>query len=392
MTIFWLALKNLNRNRFWTVITIGITAIALSSIFLSFVLIGGLGRSLELGRERLGTDLVVFPTGKADAFTSMTQTGKPELFYMNKGMVDKVRQVPGVAKASPELYLQTLAKSCCSLGLPFRLIGFDARTDFAVTPWLKKLRLDKLADDEVLIGVDVPGAKGLTLKILNKDFKVAGVLERTGLGIDKSIYLPLAVARELGVKSLDLKLQADEISSILVKVDAGYNIADVRAEIMRRFPATGVMENSQLLRSVKVIFDKLAFITVFIFAVTLVLSLISILAIFYAQSEERGVEIGILRSLGARKIDIFSLILLESVSAALAGGALGVVVSGFLVYDFNVLISRSLPFPFVLSAAGLLGGGLLCLLLSLALGFLGALYPAWRSANLDPFEAIRHGA
>jgi putative ABC transport system permease protein len=392
MTIFWLALKNLNRNRFWTIITVGITAIALSSIFLSFVLIGGLGRSLEIGRERLGTDLVVFPTGKADAFTCMTQTGKPELFYMNKGTVDKVRNIPGVAKASPELYLQTLSKGCCSLGVPFRLIGFDARTDFAVTPWLKKLRLDKLADNEVIVGADVPAAKGETIKILTRDFKVAGILERTGMGIDKTIYMPLAVAREIGVKSLELKLKADEISSILVKVDAGYNIAEVRNEIMRRLPSTGVMENSQVLRSVKVIFDKMSLISFFIFAVTLTLSLISILAVFYAQSEERGVEIGILRSLGARKASIFSLIILESVCAALAGGALGVVVSGFLVYDFNVLISRSLPFPFVLSAEGMLGIGLGCILLSLLLGLLGALYPAWRSANLDPFEAIRHGA
>lgn len=244
----------------------------------------------------------------------------------------------------------------------------------------------------MIVGVDVPAAKGETIKILTKAFKVAGVLERTGLGIDKAIYMPLAVARELGVKSLDLKLKADEISAILIKVDAGYNISEVKDEIMRRLPSTGVMENSQLLRSVKVIFDKMSLMTSFIFSVTLILSLISILAIFYAQSQERGVEIGILRSLGARKMNIFSLILLESIIAALAGGALGVIVSGFLVYDFNVLISRSLPFPFVLSAQGMLGIGLLCLILSLSLGFLGALYPAWRSSNLDPFEAIRHGA
>jgi putative ABC transport system permease protein len=168
--------------------------------------------------------------------------------------------------------------------------------------------------------------------------------------------------------------------------------SDLKDEIGRRLPGTGIMEGNQVLRSVKVVFDKMSILTSFIFTVTLLLSLISILAIFYAQSQERGVEIGIFRSLGARKRDIFYLILLESVTAALAGGALGVFVSGFLVYDFNVLISRSLPFPFVLSAQGLLGIGSLCLLLSLALGLLGALFPAWRSANLDPFDAIRHGA
>jgi putative ABC transport system permease protein len=392
MNIFWLALKNLSRNRFWTIVTIGITAIALSAIFLSFILIDGIGHSLEIGRERMGTDLVVFPTGKAEAFASMTQTGKPELFYMKRDLVDKVRKIPGVAKASPELYLQTLSKGCCSLGLAFRLIGFDPQTDFVITPWLMKLRLDRLADNEVIVGVDVPAAKGEALKILNKEFKVAGILDRTGMGIDKAIYMPLAVAREMGVKSLDLKLKEDEISSILIKVDAGFNISEVRNEILRRLPATGVMENSQVLRSVKIIFDKMSFMTYFIFFVTLTLSLISILAIFFAQSQERGIEIGILRSLGAKKRNIFALILLESIISTFIGGMLGIIVSGFLVYDFNILISRSLPFPFVLSAQGMLGIGLLCLCLSLLLGLLGALYPAWRSSNLDPFEAIRHGA
>ncbi len=392
MTIIWLALKNLNRNRFWTVLTVAITAIALSSIFLSYILVGGLGRSLEIGRERLGTDLVVFPTGKAEAFTSMTRTGKPELFYMNRGTVEQVRAVPGVAKASPELYLQTLSKGCCSLGIPFQLIGFDPRTDFVVTPWFKKLRLDRLADNEIIIGADIPSMKGATIKVLSKEFRVAGVLERTGLGIDKSIYMTLPVARELGVKSLELKLKPDEISTVLVKLEPDADAAAVRAELLSRLPGVGVMENSQVLRSVKVIFDKMSFIGLFVFAVTLALSLASILAIFYAQSQERGVEIGILRSLGARRADIFVLVLLEAVLAALAGGALGVFVAGFLVYDFNILISRSLPFPFVLSAAGMLGGGLLCLALSVALGLAGALYPAWRSAALDPFEAIRRGA
>jgi putative ABC transport system permease protein len=187
-------------------------------------------------------------------------------------------------------------------------------------------------------------------------------------------------------------LKADEISAILIKIEPDADLAAVRDQLSRQLPGLGIMESSQVLRSVKVIFDKMSLLTSFIFTVTLILSLISILAIFYAQSQERGVEIGILRSLGARKKDIFSLILLEAVTAALAGGALGVLVSGFLVYDFNVLISRNLPFPFVLSAGGLLEIGGLCLLIAFVLGLLGALYPAWRSANLDPFEAIRHGA
>ncbi len=392
MNIFWLAQKNLARNRFWTVTTIIISAVAMAAVFASLTIISGIGDSLQVGRERLGADLVVFPSGEEKALVGALQSGNPALFYMKSAMAEKVRSIDGVSKASPELYIMSLSRSCCSTNTPYRIVGFDPANDFSVSPWLEKHNIGRLSDNAVIIGADVPSAKEENIKLLSKDFKVAGALERTGMGIDKTIYMNIDVARKLGVHSLYLKLKPDEISSILVKVDPAFDLQGVANDIKNRVPGTAVMGSSQLNRSIKVIFDKMAFLVGMIFLVVIVLVCASIAGIYYAMSKSRGTEIGILRSLGARKNDIVSLIVLESVFSTLIGGMIGIAIAAFLVADFNILLSKSLPFPFVLSFSAVLKNSLLCLILSVALGFIGAIYPAWKTSKIDPFEAIRKGA
>ena len=391
MNIFWLAYKNLKRNRFWTVTSTIIAAVSIASIFASFTIVNGINYSLETGRERLGADLVVFPSGEENAMISAFQTGAPALFYMKRDLVEKIRKIEGVDKASPELFLMTLSKSCCSLGTPFRIIGFDASTDFVITPWLQKHRINSLAENEIIIGAEIPSMNGEKMKLLGKEFKVAGVLERTGIGTDKTIYMPLDTARQLALHSLMIKYRPDEISSVLVKVSSGTDISLCAQTIKKTVPQVAVMGSSQFNRSIKVIFDRMVMMALLVFVVVIILSAVSITGVFYAMSKTRSSEIGILRSLGATKKDIFDLIILESVFSTVIGGIAGVIISAFLIYDFNIILAKSLPFPFALSFTGTLEAGLLCVLISAALGLLGALFPAIKSSKIDPLEAIRQG-
>ena len=391
MNLLWLSVKNLKRNRYWTVITVLISAIAIGSIFTSFIILNGINFSLEIGRERLGADLVVFPSGEQASMINALQSGAPALFYMKKEMADKVRNVDGIEKASPELYLMTLSRSCCSLGLPFRVVGFDPGNDFSITPWMIKHRINSLASNEVVIGSDVPSTKGEHAKILTKDFVVAGVLERTGIGFDKTIYMMLDSARGLG-KNLNITYRENEISSILVKIKDGYDPAQVASQIKKTLPGVEVMGSSQLNRSIKTIFDRMLVMVGLIFTVILVLGCVSISGVFYAMTRTRQAEIGILRSIGAKRKDIFTLIVLESVISSCVGGAIGIVIAIFLIADFNILLAKSLPFPFVLNPGGIISVGSFCIILSALIGLIGSIYPGRKSSMIDPFEAIRKGA
>ena len=91
-------------------------------------------------------------------------------------------------------------------------------------------------------------------------------------------------------------------------------------------------------------------------------------------------EIGIRKALGARKADILKQFLLEAVTLATMGGAMGI----FLAWVIGKLVTAAI-FPTYLSLAAILGA----LAVSGSAGAVSGLFPAWKAARLDPIEALR---
>jgi putative ABC transport system permease protein len=117
-------------------------------------------------------------------------------------------------------------------------------------------------------------------------------------------------------------------------------------------------------------------------AISLLVGGIGIMNIMLASVTERTREIGIRRALGARRLDIISQFLVETVLLSGAGGVLG------------VLLGVTIPF-IVSHAAGMktiitLWSPLLAFSISGLIGIVFGLYPAFRAANMDPVEALRH--
>jgi putative ABC transport system permease protein len=117
-------------------------------------------------------------------------------------------------------------------------------------------------------------------------------------------------------------------------------------------------------------------------AISLLVGGIGIMNIMLASVTERTREIGIRRALGARRYDIISQFLVETVLLSGAGGLLG------------VMLGVAIPFV-VTYAAGMktivtLWAPLLAFTISALIGVIFGLYPAFRAANMDPVEALRH--
>jgi putative ABC transport system permease protein len=125
--------------------------------------------------------------------------------------------------------------------------------------------------------------------------------------------------------------------------------------------------------------------TIFLVAVTvpgiaMVVGAIVIMNIMLVSVTERTKEIGIRKSLGARKIDILKQFLVEAVTLALIGGSVGI----FLAWIIGQVVT-TLIFPTYLSIAAIA----LALTVSGTAGVLSGLFPAWKAARLDPIEALR---
>jgi putative ABC transport system permease protein len=116
-------------------------------------------------------------------------------------------------------------------------------------------------------------------------------------------------------------------------------------------------------------------------SVFLVVGGVVIMNIMLAVVTERTHEIGIRKSVGARRRDILNQFLVESSMLAASGGVIGVTLS----YVVAVLVRNFTPVPMAVPISAVIVG----VLLSATVGLFFGIYPATRAARLDPIEALR---
>jgi putative ABC transport system permease protein len=114
---------------------------------------------------------------------------------------------------------------------------------------------------------------------------------------------------------------------------------------------------------------------------SLIVGLFGIANIMFVTVKERTSQIGLKKAVGARRSYIMTEFLLESSLLCIIGGLVGLL----LVFGITLLLSAVLPFKVFLSA-GIIA---LALGISIGVGLLAGIIPAWNAARLDPVVAIR---
>jgi putative ABC transport system permease protein len=115
-------------------------------------------------------------------------------------------------------------------------------------------------------------------------------------------------------------------------------------------------------------------------AIALVVGGIVIMNIMLVSVTERTKEIGIRKSLGARRSDILKQFMVEAVTLSAIGGATGVMLAWVIGRVLTAVF-----FPTYLSVMAII----VALFVSGGIGILSGIFPAWKAARLDPIEALR---
>jgi putative ABC transport system permease protein len=166
-------------------------------------------------------------------------------------------------------------------------------------------------------------------------------------------------------------------------------LVDEATELMRRrrqVPADKpnsfeISTPSGMLESFNKMLAMVAMIVIPIVSVALLVGGIGVMNIMLVSVTERTKEIGVRRAIGARRADIILQFLLEASMLTGIGGVIGVII-GFLISFLLSLLKMPSQVPMIWVLVGFS--------VSVAIGLIAGLYPAFKASRLDPIEALRY--
>lgn len=169
--------------------------------------------------------------------------------------------------------------------------------------------------------------------------------------------------------SVDLENYIERVRTSLLNTRRGYEDfeIDTRADMFE--------ESQRQMRTMSLVFGAIAIISLFVGG-------IGIMNVILASISERIREIGVRKSVGARKADIFVQFLIETIVLSSIGGLLGVSAgSGLSIFIANIANMETLVSPFAIALA---------LVSSFVIGLIFGIYPSMKAAKLNPIEALRY--
>jgi putative ABC transport system permease protein len=410
-----LAVKNLKRRPVRTGLTVAGVGLAVTVAVSLGGFMLGYSSAIDKSINMLGFQVMIMAKGCPYEAATMMLKGGTGLLYLPADTYGKVKSDPEIETITP-IFVGVAQKQGSSIrddggGNNFSVVsGIEVASYRVMKPWIgfkKGAGYDNgrwftpSAHDEVVLGFEAAEYEqrkvgdsfyasitpaGKPDAVLH-EFKVVGVLDRTGTQDDGTVFMPIEVAREYFGRPDQLT-----ILGIKLKQFNAFKMREFEARWLK-LPEVQVVGLQQVKNTLVNLVGTAQTMIAAVAAIAVIVALIGVINTILMSVYERTSEIGIMKALGARRGSIFQLIWLETVMVCLAGGLAGsaaaVIGSGLVekaiktVADLGVSGSVVQITPAVIAYA--IGG-------AVVLGFFGGLYPAWRASSMRPVEAIGKGA
>jgi len=384
--MFLLASRNLVRRPLRSALTLAGLSLGVAVLACLYSFGNGYKRALSGELDRMGVQLMLVPLGCPYDAAARVLKGKELDNSLPETALEEARRDPAVAVAAP---LLMVALPRPHEGRADMWVGLD-ESALELKPWWRVSSGQKWFPDEaaVILGCD---AAEIEMRAPGDDFfspetgtnlKVTGVLERSGTSDDSLFFVPLHTAQKMFQ-------QPGRVTAIAIRL-RDPELLRGASERLQQIPGAQVVTLTEmmgtflsLLGAVRTLLMSLAF-------VALAISVLSVFNTLLAAVVERTNELSVMRAIGASRAQIVRLIATEALLLSGAGSVLGILLALSFGHGIEKLVKGFLP---MVPTQSLLSPtftiGLQSLAIGVAVGVLGALYPAWRASRLHPAAALK---
>jgi putative ABC transport system permease protein len=398
---FWIAVETLRSHKLRSFLTLLGVVIATTTLIVVMAVVNGMNTYIAEHIANLGANTFVLHQFKwaqgFDEFLKAQRRNKPIRLEDYQFLRENL---PGYQAISALTQLQPPPQA------RYKGITIDEVNLMGLTPSHFDIGREKVAEGRYLseqdnnhnapvcfIGHDLvekffPNTDPLGKEIVagGHAFRVIGVAERVGttFGIsqDNFVFIPMGTFRAFFMPRPELLvfIKAPDSKHMVELEDEVRSLMRARRHVPYHEDDTFGINASETLMSVwHELTGPIFAVTIGIVAVFMVVGGIVIMNIMLASVTERTHEIGIRKSLGARRRDILWQFIIESAVLAATGGLAGVLLAYAITWLVAAVFTAKVPVIAVFVG----------LFLSTAVGLFFGIYPASKAAKLDPIEALR---
>ena len=366
--LFKHAFKNLRNNKKRNIFITFASSIGIIGIILSLFLGDGVKNYIN--------DLIV---SKSDP---NTYTIESKYKYYDNSLIEKIIDIKHINKVNKELNINIS-------NISFK----DKKYDLLYLDSLENIKVEKGNDKGLLINkslskkINIGDTVKLTFvddyNVFNKEIKVTGILENTGINLIDEGYNSMIKYSNLEKIYKEFKKDIKP-NNISIKIDSKDNIEYVKKELkeLKLIPKT----NEDYYNELRKYLDIASFILSVFSLSSLVVSTIMISIIINITVLERVKEIGLLRSIGYSKNDVKNIFKSESLSLGICIWLFSIYISSFMIKIIKYLVNNKFDIKIT---SNNIKYYLISLFISLFVTYISSLIPSKKAANLDPINALR---
>ncbi len=384
---FRLAVKSLTGSKMRAFLTMLGVIIGVASVIVLVSLVNGMSGDITSQFESMGTNLISVNVMGRGGNRQITVDEMERIVEENPRYYAAMSPVVN-ASATVKNGTESASSSITGVGEDYLTIKNVELQDGRFIRFIDTERRQKVCVIGTYLAETLfPGTNpvGQSMKINGSTYSVVGLLTETADSTESSTddvaYIPYSTATRLAGSSSvsSYSLSAADTDTVEEAVTLMKN------ELYNIFgdeDAYRVSSQSAMIEQVNEMTGMMTAVLVGIAGISLVVGGIGIMNIMLVSVTERTREIGIRKSLGAKRKDIMRQFVIEAATTSSLGGVIGIVLGIAMAYAAGVLMD--------MSVSPSLNAILLAFSVSVAIGMIFGYFPANKAAKLNPIDALRY--